>query len=651
MKKIISSFALTMGMLSMVSCSDFLDKTSPSELNTESVYNSTYYTGLRINKIYGGLSDDRTYAQDFSIVMGLNTDCELIDALDNTTVHATGNYRGVMNYNVDPGFTNLDKVWTNMYKVIEDANLCIEGIRQSPLLNSGSKSEVNTMKRYLGEALTLRAMVYFDLVRTFGDVPLKLESSKSDLSNAYMAKTDRDEVLDTLMNNLDEAIEYLPWADKVTGYTTEHTTKGYAHGLLAQIAMTRAGYVIREKAKDGYETASYSDATYPTQRPGAAERKALFERALSHWTALITDGTHSLNPSFENEWELVNQLKLDQSYHENLFEIPLGENVSGELGYTVGVRLSGVTTKFGYGNSSGKLKLTAPFLYSFDKNDTRRDITCSNIEIKDDDNSVTKENMKGNNPFEIYVGKWDARKMGASWLANNLKATAKHTTGINPVKMRYAQVLLYYAECMNELAGNPDANYEGSANGMTARQALEAVHTRAFNQEDKNDAKAYVNNIASDKDAFFNALVQENMWEFAGEGIRKYDLIRWNLLVEKINEFKQTYLAELADGTYQKTLYFNYLDEKKTKIDFSSVTWYGIPDGKTSADYDGSIDSFGAAKLDSGSDTQVDVNLPSISSGLVGDNVEVKNRYLMPIASTTISATNGKIHNSYGYAD
>ena len=39
------------------------------------------------------------------------------------------------------------------------------------------------------------------------------------------------------------------------------------------------------------------------------------------------------------------------------------------------------------------------------------------------------------------------------------------------------------------------------------------------------------------------------------------------------------------------------------------------------------------------------------STSQVGDNVEVKNRYLMPIASTTISATNGKIHNSYGYAD
>ena len=128
----------------MVSCSDFLDQNSPSELNKETVYNSTYYTGLRINKIYGGLASDRTYAQDFSIVMGLNTDCELIDALDANGVHSTGNYRGVMNYNVDPGFNNLDKVWTDMFKIIEDANLCIEGIRQSPLMTSGSKKEQTT---------------------------------------------------------------------------------------------------------------------------------------------------------------------------------------------------------------------------------------------------------------------------------------------------------------------------------------------------------------------------------------------------------------------------------------------------------------------------------------------------------------------------
>ncbi len=646
MNKILTTIALSVGMLSLASCSDFLDQKSPSELTTETVYNSTYYTGLRVNKIYGGLAQDRTYAQDFPIVMGLNTDCEIIDALDANSVHSPANYRGVMNYNVDPGFGNLDKVWTAMYGVIEDANLTIEGIRNSSLLASGTTAEQNTMKRYLGEALTLRAMVYFDLIRTFGDIPMKFEPTLPDLNNAYQEKVDRDVILDSLMNNLDEAIEYLPWADKISSYTTEHCTKGYAHGLLAQIAMTRAGYAIREKSKDGYETAAYSDAVYPTQRSGAAERKNLYERALNHLAAIITDGTHQLNPSFENEWYLINQQKLDQSYHENLFEIPMGENVTGELGYTVGVRLSGVTTKYGYGNSTGKVKLTAPFLYSYDKHDSRRDVTCAHFEIKNNENAVTIESMRGNNPFEIYVGKWDARKMNDSWLANNLKATAKHTTGINPVKMRYSQVLLYYAECMNELAGSPDVHYTGDA-GLTAREALKAVHTRAFNNNYKSEAEAYVDGLNSDN--FFDALVQENAWEFAGEAIRKYDLIRWNLLAAKIEDFKKQYIADLENGVYQQKIYFNYKDAAKTEIDPSSVTWYGIPEGKTEADYQGSTDSFGKASLTSGSDKNVNTSLPLISDGLVGDDVAVKNRYLLPLGNSTIADSNGTLKNSYGW--
>ena len=152
------------------------------------------------------------------------------------------------------------------------------------------------MQHYLGEARTIRAMVYFDLLRVFGDIPLKLEPTKSDLSNAYIGKTDRDSIMDVLMDDLDKAIDELPWAGQ-SSYTTEHATKGYAHALLAQMALTRAGYAIRESAKSGYETASYSDPTYPTQRPDAATRKALYERALKHLTAVINSGVHQLNPS------------------------------------------------------------------------------------------------------------------------------------------------------------------------------------------------------------------------------------------------------------------------------------------------------------------------------------------------------------------
>lgn len=646
MKKIFSVALLAASVAAFSSCSDFLDQKSKSEISNSGVYSSAYYTGLRINKIYGGLTQDRTYSQDLAIVWNLNSDVELVDGLGDDATN-TGSERGNMNYNMNPGWSKISGVWDAIYGVIEDANDAIEGINNSSLLVNGTTAEKTQMQRYLGEALTLRALCYFDLVRFFGDVPFKVESSKSDLSNAYLHKTDRDVIMDSLMNDLDKAVEYLPWADEDADYTTEHVTKGYAHGLLAQIALTRAGYAIREQAKEGYETAEYTDATYPTQRPGAAKRDELYKRALTHLSAVITDGTHQLNPSFADEWDKINKLTLDKTYHENIFEIPMGRNVTGELGYTVGVRLNGVTTEYGYGNSSGKLKLTAPLLYSYNKYDDRRDVTVSPLEIKQD-GKKTMENLLGNAPFGLYCGKWDPRKESNEWLQENLKATAKHMTGINPVLMRYSNILLWYAEVMNELVG-AEGRTAGDA-GMTAIEALAEVHNRAFSQNPAL-ASSYMAQVPRDKEGFFNAIVQENAWEFAGEGFRKWDLIRWNLLAEKIMEFKNTYTQSITNGTYPETIYFNYKDDAKTKIDMSSITWYGIPSDKSEDDYAGKVDGFGKAKVGTGKDKNVDTNLPTISSGLVGDGVTVKNRYLLPIASTTISASNDYLHNSYGYND
>lgn len=644
MKNIVKAIIISAGVLSFSACSDFLDQTSPSEQTGQTVYESTYYTGLAVNKIYGGLTQDQTYSQYIPIVWGTNSDCELVDGLGADATN-TSNERGNMNYNANPGWGNIAKLWDALYGIIENANLVIEGIEGSSLAQSGG-SDQKTMLRYKGEALTLRAMVYFDLVRFFGDVPLKLESSKADLSNAYLAKTDRDEIMDQLISDLEEAIDYLPWAGEVSTYTTEHITKGYAHSLLANIALTRGGWAIREKAKEGYVTATEnSDPAYPTQRCNDATRKSLYELALTHLSAVISNGTHKLNPSVENEWYLLNQRKLDENYRENIFEIPMGLGVSSELGYTVGVRINGASAKYGAkGNSSGKLKLTAPFFWSFDKNDLRRDITCANLQLKET-NGVLKEEMVGNTPFGIYCGKWDIRMMSEEWRqAAIATGNAKWMSGINVVRMRYPQILLMYAEVMNELAG-PDGSYAGSA-GMTARQALSAVHCRAFDYDNKADAEAYIAAIRADKDVFFNAIVDENAWELAGEGFRKFDLIRWNLLSKKIDEFKELYKDQM-ENEYPEKIYFNYTDESKTVIDMASVTWYKAPDSETAKKYDDNKGFFGAERTDS-KQTQLLTNLPSIASGL---NASVKNRYLMPIASTTISASNGKLHNSYGYSD
>lgn len=649
MKNIVKLFILGAGVLSTTACSDFLEQNSPSDLTSETISQSSYYTGLTVNKIYGDLTNDITYSQAIPIIWGLNSDCELVDGLGDDAVNPSSE-RGNMNFNANPGWSKLSDMWEKMYGGIENANLVIDMVDNSPLVSAGG-SEAVTMLRYKGEALTLRAMLYFDLIRFFGDIPMKMEPTTSDLSNAYLAKTDRDVIMDTLMVDLKEAIGYLPWAGEVSTYTTEHVTKGYAHALLAQIALTRAGWSIREKAKEGYETATYSDPTYPTQRCDATTRKAMYELALENLSAVISNTTHNLNPSFENEWYLLNQRTLDVTYRENIFEIPMGLGVSSELGYTIGVRINGASAQYGAkGNSSGKMKVTAPLFWSYDKKDQRRDITCAQVQLGEE-NGAIKESFIGNAPFGIYVGKWDVRKMNEEWRQSAIATgNAKWMTGINVVRMRYSQVLLMYAEVMNELAG-PDGTYAGDAS-LTARQALKEVHCRAFADSDKADAEVYVNAIAATKDAMFDAIVDENAWELAGEGVRKFDLIRWNLLAEKINEFKDAYVAQMQDEVngYPEKIYFNYSDAAKTTIDMSSVTWYGLPEGKSSKDYDDNKTFFGAERTDN-TQKQLKVNLPSISSGLVGDNVEVINRYLLPIGSTTISASNGTLHNSYGYTD
>lgn len=665
MKKIFSILALAVGTVVLTSCSDFLDQKSESELDSQAAYNSTYYTSLRINKIYGALTQDATYSQYLPIIWCLNTDTELVDGLGDDASN-TGSERGNMNYNMVPGWNRLPSVWTALYGIIEDCNLTIEGIESSSLLSGSSAAE---MRKYEGEALTLRAMVYLDLIRFFGDIPFKSIATKDDLSNAYIGKTDRDEIMDQLIKDLEIAVEYLPWAS--ASFTTEHVNKGYAHALLAQIALTRAGYAIREKAKDGYVTdALYSydvvsDATYPTQRPDDAKRKEMYQLALKHLNTLIAEGPHKLNPSFKDEWKQLNMLRLDQTYFENIFEVPMGLNVGSELGYTVGVRMNGVTSRFGYGNSSGKMKTTAPHMYSYHAGDIRRNVTCSNIQFvegKVKGKKTTVCEMIGNAPFGIYIGKWDPRMMSDSWLAENKAMSAKHFSGINCVKMRMPQVYLMYAECINELYSDPD---HAESCGMTARQALAEVHNRAFNDATAAQQAAeatYLNSLTGGQN-FFEAIVDENAWELTGEGFRKYDLIRWNILVKKIKDMKQTYVTAIKNGTYPKTINFNYIDKTtQADIDEDNINWQT---GGTAGD--GSVSGFGGSKLEyteeSKKDKQVYTNLQSISNGLIGTTTvnqdgtinytdpTILNRYIMPIGSTVISASNGTLYNSYGYGN
>ena len=363
MKKIFRNFLLGIVSIGMMnSCSDFLDQTSPSDLPAETVYNSLDYANNVLNKVYGELTIDQTYSQYFGIIWNTNSDYELIDGIG-ATAEDTSSDRGNMNYNQNPGWANLARAWDSMFSVIEYTNQIVSGINNSDLLTGESASTKASANRIKAEAQTIRAMVYLDLIRNFGDLPMKTEPTNPDLSNAYLGKVDRDSILDFLIEDLVDAIPNLPYAGVVS---TEHITRGYAQALLANMALTRAGWAIREQSKAGYETATTSDAQYPTQRPSQEERTTLYNLALKYLSDLISSGIHQLNPSLADYWLLVNQLKLDDTYRENLFEIPMGLGISSELGYSIGVRISGSSTQyFPNFNSSFKFKFPSPYFFSF----------------------------------------------------------------------------------------------------------------------------------------------------------------------------------------------------------------------------------------------------------------------------------------------
>ncbi|MBR1840365.1 MAG: RagB/SusD family nutrient uptake outer membrane protein [Prevotella sp.] len=728
MKNIFKTTVLCLGVLSLTACNDWLDTSSPSLAEEDLVFSSEEMTADAVTGIYAKLCAD-PYAQLMTIHQGTGTDVELIDGIGAT---ATGqnSERDGMNYNATTSWAKLGTLWEKQFETIEACNRVIDGISNSSIAENDKMMELSA------EARVIRAMVYLDVIRVWGDVPMMLHGAQADLSNVNVGKTDRDVILDALIEDLENVVaeNKLPWCGQVS---SEHINMGYAKGLLANLYMTRAGYAIREDSNDkavaggyssqqkldaGYQKASYTDDVFMTLCPSQEDRIALYKKAKQQLEDIINSGRHQMNPSFANEWELINKLELDQTYYENIFEIPFGFGNAGELGYTVGVRMNGNTADWGNYNSSGKMKTTAVQLYSYQPTDTRRDITCVNFEIKDLDRSATqsareKEQYSGgkdvvtyearlsNKPFGLYIGKWDIRKMSDRWKQQNFTASSKFGYGINVVRMRYPQILLWYAECIAFLAENAG---EGSV--ADAAEYVKQVHNRAFSDaveayqgstpEGDKEAFAAKVDAATSYEAMLDIIDLENRLEFCGENFRKWDLIRWNRLHDDIWKAKTEYNRLKSSGIFVTKIYYKYLDDAEKYIDASSITWYGengtnetsgtdiAAGGSTDyswldqmgyhttkddynpgkgKDYKGlNGDSYNTSAF--GTDyANYDTEMPSIAGGLVGtqkncnygrrcedEGITVKNRYLMPIYSNVVNSSIGsdkkpRVYNSYGY--
>ena len=575
------SIILLFGCLCMASCSDFLDTESLSEQTGEVIYENEGMTRSAIMGIYSQLCDTYVYGQKMSVNWQGVSDIELASGYQNDP-STTGADNGIANYWCNWYLENTK--WEGIFKMAELASTTVDGLRKSTKL-----SESNTLQGYLGEALVLRSLAYFELVRRYGDVPYKEGMSNSDLSNVYMGKTDRDSIYSCIIKEMKEAINYLPWMG-TSDYNSERVTKGFAKGLLARIALFAGGWSVR----DGNAFDDTNVEHYPNieGNPGMEETNGFYVGRPKNWrdyyeiaeqqcAELIADSEnpHALDPDYGDIWKTVCGLGYN-AYNENLFEVANGVGYSGDIGTLMGRAMDG---NIGYGQrgfGGTYVSTNAYYFYSFDRADKRRDYACYwPTYKKDSDVDGGNREIMNNDIMNVRLGKWSFWWTSDTYRSIAATATSRTPTGINWIIMRYSDVLLMFAEAGYALNGSADMI--NSVAGISPRQALEAVRQRAFGAD-----SPQVSSYDSD---FFEAIVNERAWEFGGEGIRKLDLVRWGLLDSKIEDMKKAMLymmdgtktVQIFDKTYNpsdfpQVLYYTYEGSNLNGefIDWSSVNFY-----------------------------------------------------------------------------
>ncbi|SNC66325.1 Starch-binding associating with outer membrane [Hymenobacter gelipurpurascens] len=590
------------------SCKDFLD-VEPLALNTtEATFSTVAGATAAVVGAYDPLSGDQTYGTRISMYFPFDSD-EMIGS----SGAADGARRSIARYKALPTNTEITNPWNTLYQGVERSNICIDQIPKMSLYTTGTAADTAALHRLHGEALTLRAQYYLELVRNWGDVPAQFTASVSG-QDFNLPNADRNETLTKLIADLLQAEKLVPWRSKA-GAASERITKGAVKALRARLALYRGGYSL--KGNQMVRPADYLDY-YRIARQECAELMA-------------NRSEHTLNTSFLEVFKSINEQR-SESANEIMFQVGMGGSTAvsdSKLGYYNGPRLNASTI---YGSTQGAVTIVPTYFYAFDSTDVRRDVTIAPY-------TIPANNFRAG----VALASVTDGKFRRDWHIPSLPGTNNYL-GYNWPIIRFADVVLMFSEAENELNGPTQA----------AQDALLEVRTRAYGTK----AKAQAGLVLNSKTALFNALVNERYLEFGSEGIRKYDLLRWNLFATKLAEAKANIL-KMAKGEapYDKVPLYMYFktpaagDVQWTRSFYRpSPTPNTAPTGTVRVNWRQGIDAAYVANTQpTGTTVTVGTTTAtSVGSGLAAEYVPGQGKELLPIPQSTLSSDPALVQN-FGY--
>ncbi len=586
-----------MSLVAFASCD--MDAPSISTLDESSVFATYSLAESEVMSIHVSFGETNSYRGRFLPYYGVNTDVEWGNAP--SFADRVSDKQSLWNYATLPGngqMNTTNNAYAKFYEGIERANLAIAGIRKY-----GKIEENANMRHLLGEALTLRAVIYNDLIKAWGDVPARFEPNNSD--NMYLPRTNRDVIYKQLLADLLEAEGYCYWANEnAITKSTERVSKDFVKGLRARLALYAGGYGLRG---DGYRL---------SKDPDLAPAK-MYEIAKKECEEVIDHGSSRLGSFKENFVKLCEDNVTAGG--ESLWEIPFSAG-RGRVLYTWGLKHN-AKDQYTQQAQGGVNRAVSTLYYDYDPEDVRRDITVVPYEW-------SKEQVSGNSYVTLSgLNKMCFGKLRYEWMKRIVTST--NDDGVNWQYMRLADVYLMAAEAENELGSTE-----------TAWKFMQPILDRALPAAKVLELKA---KYTASQQAFREAIYDQRALEFAGEALRKADLVRWGNIDTKMAEAKAK-LTRLANRTGE----YAGLPDKvyiNNTMDANDIKVYGLNMGEDDPNVINTFDGW-ESKNWFGSDDK-----PSLTSDII-DGLYVNTpstNCLWPIWQCFIDASNNKLNNDGNY--
>ena len=695
MKKLLYIILGAMVLISTSCDSDYLDVTSPSNVDQDYVFSSPDEAFKVMMSCYSRWRDANRYSFYDINAVGSDSECHP-ESYDSQMRHIPeGLYASEI---VD--FNDFIRTWDRLYEIANRCNIIIESIAdRDEYKNAVAENEANDWTQIYGEAVVMRAFSYDELVRNFGDVCHFKEPIYSIEQTDSARLISRFDVLDFQIEEL-QRVEPLMYRLGEGGINAERFSRTFAQALIGRIALDAGGYSLCRTDFD------YGNVTF--EQKGSEKWNAKYVRRTDYvkyyeiaqtYLAACVENSGSAylitsdprGDAFNNPFQYNFQYNMNlQVSPESLYEVGETQGQFSNRPYSYGRPSGGGGSNAYPCKSYGQSRMYASFYYGdYDPKDLRRDVTvtvssnsgsCSETIISFQPGSREKGGLSSN--------KWDESRMANPWIK------AQRASGINWIMMRMSDVILMLSETYAELGDEGKAKTE-----------LTKVRSRAFKAEDQQaKVTSYIASLSGDD--LKEAIQQERKLELAGEGTRRYDLVRTGKMPEKIKQVRDSQKA-MVEGLKSKGYYTfengntisNYIyiktvnvadlgmnnmlttqcdvDETNPAYPVKYPSWRGNCDLWSSYGFSNSsgnrnmaikglfryidpngaeaaeLEAEGYVKTDWGAtiltyEAQYTTDIfKGYSDALYSEGAPP--RYLFPLSSETISKSNGLITNGYGF--